>query len=98
MISLSRSSILSRSERATLDQSPRGARSLSSLAERGATLTFAQAFQELDQGEEQGDDDEADDAAQDDDHDRFKQADEAFHQRIDFFVVEVGDLVEHGVE
>jgi hypothetical protein len=57
-----------------------------------------QFVQQLDERHEQGDDDEADDQTEDDHHHRFEQTDQAFDEDGDFFVVDVGDLIEHGVE
>src|SRR5262249_50655477 len=46
----------------------------------------------------QGDDDGADDEAEDHDHDRLEQADQGLDEDVDFLVVDVGNLVEHGVQ
>src|SRR5438445_12991869 len=59
---------------------------------------LAQPFEQFDHGQKQGDDDGADDEAEDHDHEGLEQADQALDQDVDFLVVDVGDLVEHGVQ
>src|SRR5262249_26873127 len=64
---------------------------------RGPT-SLAQVLQQLDHRQEQRDDDAADDAAEEHDHQRLEQADEALDHHVDFFLVHVGDLVQHRVQ